>query len=80
LALAEKVVARSVDAGLPRELVPASLGTVVIEGEGSAEHRLRTDVLAFADRIRAVEDAADAVRGERRALSAADWYEFWPRA
>jgi len=79
LALAEKVVSRSAEAGLPEDLVPDSLGTIRIGGQSSAEHRLRKAVIEFAGRIREAENAAEANRGERRSLSPDDWHRFWPR-
>lgn len=78
LALAEKVVTRSAEAGLPQDLVPGTLGTVTIGGERSAEHRIRKAVTEFAGRIRAAENAAEADRGQRRSLSADDWRRYWP--
>ncbi|WP_420749521.1 MazG family protein [Rhodococcus sp. O3] len=79
LALAEKVVTRSAEAGLPDDLVPASLGTVGIGGESSAEHRLRKAVMEFAGCIREAENTAEANRGERKPLSPDDWRRYWPR-
>src|SRR5690606_24057975 len=78
LALAEKVVARSSAAGLPADLVPRELRVVHLGGRDSAEERLRKAVLAFAARIRAAEDAAEAERGTRAALSAEDWRRLLP--
>ncbi|MBF6247093.1 nucleoside triphosphate pyrophosphohydrolase, partial [Nocardia elegans] len=78
LALAEKVVARSRAAGLPDDLVPGELRVVHLGGPDSAEERLRKDTLAFAARIRAAEDAAEAERGARAPLAEADWRRYWP--
>lgn len=78
LALAEKVRARSARAGLPDDLIPEELRVVRLGEPESAEERLRKATLRFADAIRAAEDAAEAARGERLPLSAADWYRYWP--
>ncbi|WP_083874604.1 MazG family protein [Nocardia paucivorans] len=79
LALAEKVRARSAKAGLPDELVPDALRVVHLGGPESAEGRLRKATLAFAEDIRAAEDAAEAARGARAPLTRQDWFEYWPR-
>ncbi|WP_280269506.1 MazG family protein [Nocardia wallacei] len=78
LALAEKVRTRSLKAGLPEDLIPDDLRVVHLGGPDSAEERLRKATVAFAARIRGAEDAAEAARGERRALTAADWRAHWP--
>ncbi|MFF0545416.1 MazG family protein [Nocardia thailandica] len=78
LALAEKVRARSARAGLPDDLVPEGLRLVHLDGPDSAEERLRKATLDFAKDVRAAEDAAEADRGERAPLSAADWRRYWP--
>lgn len=80
LALAEKVRSRSAKAGLPQDLIPEELRVVRLGGPDSAEERLRKATLAFAARIRAAEDAAEAGRGERRALTPDDWHRYWPGA
>ncbi|MET7771550.1 MazG family protein [Nocardia sp. NPDC005366] len=77
LALAEKVVARSARAGLPTDLIPDDLRVVHLGGPDSAEERLRKATLTFVIAIRAAEDAAEAARGDRRALTPADWREYW---
>ncbi|WP_063037110.1 MazG family protein [Nocardia grenadensis] len=78
LALAEKVRSRSARAGLPEELIPADLRVVHLGGAESAEERLRKATLAFAAAIRRAEDGAEAARGARRPLTAADWMQYWP--
>ncbi|RJO76330.1 nucleoside triphosphate pyrophosphohydrolase [Nocardia panacis] len=77
LALAEKVRTRSAKAGLPEDLIPEALHTVVLGGTDSAEERLRKATLAFAAAIRAAEDAAEAARGARIPLAPADWRAYW---
>jgi XTP/dITP diphosphohydrolase len=78
LALAEKIRSRSLKAGLPEDLVPESLRVIRLGGPGNAEERLRKAALGFAARIRAAEDAAEAVTGARAPLSAAAWRAHWP--
>ncbi|WP_316576065.1 MazG family protein [Nocardia canadensis] len=78
LALAEKVRSRSARAGLPDDLVPRALRVVELGGPDSAEERLRKATIDFAAAIRVAEDAAEAARGERAALTAAQWRAFWP--
>ncbi|MFD3594615.1 MazG family protein [Nocardia sp. NPDC058640] len=79
LALAEKIRTRSAAAGLPDDLIPQTLRVVELGGPDSAEERLRKAALAFADAIRSAEDAAEADRGTRTALTADDWRTYWPR-
>jgi len=62
LALAQKVLARVRDAGLPAELVPATLTTVTVGPDGDVESSLRTEVLEFMDAVRAAEKAVAAAR------------------
>lgn len=78
LALAEKVTSRSAKAGLPEDLVPASLRVIELGGPESAEERLRKATLTFAAAIRAAEDTAEASRGHRAPLDAAQWRAYWP--
>ncbi|MEU7763913.1 MazG family protein [Nocardia sp. NPDC049190] len=78
LALAEKIISRSAKAGLPPDLVPEVLRVVHLGGPDSAEERLRKATLAFAAAIRAAEDTAESVRGERLPLDAGDWRSHWP--
>ncbi|MFC6014121.1 MazG family protein [Nocardia lasii] len=78
LALAEKVRSRSAAAGLPDDLIPATLRVIELGGPGSAEERLRTATLDFAAAIRATEDAAETTRGTRAPLAAQDWRTYWP--
>jgi len=77
LALAEKVRARSAKAGLPDDLIPPALRVVHLGGPHSAEELLRKATLAFATRIRAAEDAAEAARDTRAPLTAGDWRTYW---
>ncbi|WP_327121281.1 MazG family protein [Nocardia sp. NBC_01730] len=77
LALAEKIISRSTKAGLPPDLIPEGLRVVHLGGLDSAEERLRKATLTFASVIRAAEDAAENVRGERLPLTFDDWRAFW---
>ncbi|WP_068159873.1 MazG family protein [Rhodococcus phenolicus] len=77
LVLAEKVLERAQAAGVPTDLIPEDVTLVHPDRTGRAEQRLRGAVLAFADRIRAVESAAAQDRGFRGSLCTKDWREYW---
>ncbi|MEW2478807.1 nucleoside triphosphate pyrophosphohydrolase [Mycobacterium sp. NPDC049093] len=65
LALAQKVLARVAQAGLPADLVPVALTSVVVSADADAENDLRSAVLEFMDTVRVVEsDVAAGRRGE----------------
>ena len=57
LALAQKVIARVVGAGLPTDLIPSELTTVVVAVHNDAENDLSTAVLEFMDTVRRAESA-----------------------
>ena len=83
LALAQKVIARVTANGLPADLIPAGLRTVVVGDDNDAENELRTAVLEFADVVRMVEGAAAAARItsgdlEQSPLTADEWRAHWP--
>ena len=90
LALAQKVIARVLTAGLPAECVPASIVTVTVAADKDAENELRTDVLEFMDTVRAVERAIAANRRDADVpsqldvaaplgvVSADEWRRHWP--
>jgi XTP/dITP diphosphohydrolase len=89
LALAQKVIARVTQAGLPADLVPAAISCVTVNADGDAENELRTAVLEFMDTVRRVEaDIAAGRRGEDVAealdvtplgtITAAEWRDYWP--
>ncbi|MBB3602183.1 XTP/dITP diphosphohydrolase [Mycolicibacterium sp. BK556] len=90
LALAQKVIARVLNAGLPAEFIPASIVTVTVAAEKDAENELRTEVLVFMDTVRAVERAIAANRRDADvpsqldvaaplgAVSADEWRRHWP--
>src|SRR6185312_14480412 len=54
LALAQKVIARVTQAGLPADLIPEALTAVTVSVDVDAENVLRTDVLEFMDIVRRV--------------------------
>jgi XTP/dITP diphosphohydrolase len=90
LALAQKVIARVVTAGVPEELIPASIVTVTVAAHKDAENELRTEVLEFMDTVRAVERAIAANRRDADVpshldvaaplgvVSADEWRRHWP--
>lgn len=90
LALAQKVIARVLNAGLPVEFIPASMVTVTVAADKDAENELRTSTLEFMDTVRAVEGAIAANRRDADlpsqldvaaplgAVSADEWRRHWP--
>ena len=83
LALAQKVINRAMQAGLPADLVPSQLLTVTLTVDGDAENSLRSAVLEFMDDVRAAEQAIAAGRGELDAAAvgvadAEEWRAAWP--
>lgn len=91
LALAQKVLARVAQAGLPGDLVPVALTSVVVSADADAENDLRSAVLGFMDTVRVVEsDVAAGRRGEDvpeeldvtplGSITEDEWRTYWPRA
>ena len=92
LALAQKVIARVQNAGLPAELIPSEITTVVVAAESDAENLLRTAVLEFMDTVRATERAIAASRRDTDvpteldvavplgAVAEEEWRQHWPAA
>ncbi|OBF37896.1 nucleoside triphosphate hydrolase [Mycolicibacterium peregrinum] len=91
LALAQKVLARVAQAGLPGDLVPVALTSVVVSADADAENDLRSAVLEFMDTVRVVEsDVAAGRRGEDvpeeldvtplGSITEDEWRTYWPRA
>ncbi|WP_082931702.1 nucleoside triphosphate pyrophosphohydrolase [Mycolicibacterium setense] len=91
LALAQKVLARVAQAGLPADLVPAALTSVVVSADADPENDLRNAVLEFMDTVRVVEsDVAAGRRGEDvpeeldvsplGSITEEEWRTYWPRA
>src|SRR6202008_5082987 len=62
LALAQKVLGRVGDAGLPADLIPAELTIVAVTADVDVENNLRTEVLEFMDAARTAEKAIAATR------------------
>ncbi len=91
LALTQKVIDRVRQAGLPEDLVPASMTAVTVSPDGDAENDLRATVLEFMDTVRTVEKAIAADRrGEDvpeeldiaslGVITEEEWRAFWPSA
>lgn len=89
LALAQKVIDRVNQSGLPADLIPAAMTSVTVSLDGDAENALRTVVLEFMDTVRTVERAIAADRrGEDvpeeldiaslGAITEEEWRAFWP--
>jgi XTP/dITP diphosphohydrolase len=89
LALAQKVIGRVNEAGLPADLIPAAMTAVSVSADVDAETALRTDVLEFMDAVRTAEKA---IAAERRGtevpeeldiatldeVSEEEWRAYWP--
>jgi len=92
LLLAQKVIARAQNAGLPADLIPSSITTVTVAAESDAENHLRTAVLEFMGTVRRTEGAIAANRRDTDAPSELDvaaplgvvsedeWRRHWPSA
>jgi XTP/dITP diphosphohydrolase len=62
LALAQKVIARVSQVGLPADLIPSTLTSVTVSADVDGENALRSAVLEFMDAVRRVEKAIAADR------------------
>ena len=92
LALAQKVIARVLAAGLPADLIPSEITTVLVAAHSDAENDLRTAVLEFMDTVRRAESAiAASRRGDDvpaelgvavplGAVAEDEWRRHWPVA
>lgn len=87
LALAQKVIERTARAGLPTELVPATITTVAVSADVDAENTLRAAVLKFIDAVRSAEQAIKAGRGASGmqeadaplgVITEQEWRTCWP--
>ncbi|CAM2864472.1 nucleoside triphosphate pyrophosphohydrolase [Mycobacterium intermedium] len=89
LALAQKVIQRVEQAGLPAELIPEEITSISVSADVDAENTLRTAILDFTDTLRKAEAAiAAARRGDSVAeeldvtplgvVSAEEWRAHWP--
>ena len=89
LALAQKVIERVSAAGLPGDLIPATITSVSVSAHVDTENALRTAVLEFMDTVRRTEHA---IAAGRRAddvpeeldmstlgvISEEEWRAYWP--
>jgi XTP/dITP diphosphohydrolase len=75
LALAQKVIQRVEQAGLPAELIPERITSITVSPDIDAENTLRTAVLDFMDTVRGVEKA---IAGTRRGSSVAEELDVTP--
>lgn len=91
LALAQKVMQRAQQAGLPADLIPAEITSVAVSADIDAESVLRTAVLGFVDTFRIVERSIAATRRgyvvpeeldvtPLGTVSEQEWREHWPPA
>ncbi|MHA7648506.1 nucleoside triphosphate pyrophosphohydrolase [Mycobacterium sp. ML4] len=91
LALAQKVIQRVLQAGLPAEFVPAELTTITLSPDIDAENTLRAAVLDFVELVRDVEKSIAATRrGDSVAeeldmtslgfVTEEEWRTHWPVA
>ncbi|MFV8319897.1 nucleoside triphosphate pyrophosphohydrolase [Mycobacterium sp. 23] len=89
LALAQKVIQRVCQAGLPAEFIPAQLTTVTLSADVDAENTLRAAVLDFVEMVRGVEKSIAATRrGDSIAeeldmtplgfVTEEEWRAHWP--
>ncbi|BDE16184.1 MULTISPECIES: nucleoside triphosphate pyrophosphohydrolase [Mycobacterium] len=89
LALAQKVIQRVTQAGVPGEFIPAELTTITLTPEVDAENDLRAAVLDFVETVRTAERAiAAARRGDSIAeeldmaplgfVTEEEWRAHWP--
>ncbi|CAN5599695.1 nucleoside triphosphate pyrophosphohydrolase [soil metagenome] len=84
LALAQKVIARARQAGIPGELIPSGMLTVTLSTDDDAENVLRSTVLQFMDDVRGAEKVIAAERGAQLddaqigAVTGEDWRAAWP--
>ncbi|CAN5592326.1 nucleoside triphosphate pyrophosphohydrolase [soil metagenome] len=86
LALAQKVMARARQAGVPAELIPSGMLAITLsaDGDADAENDLRSEVLAFMDDVRAAERTVAARRVAEldvvvtAGIGADEWRAAWP--
>ncbi|MCV7077416.1 nucleoside triphosphate pyrophosphohydrolase [Mycobacterium szulgai] len=89
LALAQKVIHRVEQAGLPAELIPDEITSISVSADIDAENTLRAAVLDFVDTVRRVERGiAASRRGDSVAeeldmsplgvITAQEWLAHWP--
>ena len=80
LALAQKVIARATANGMPAELIPETVTSVVLDADRDTENELRTAVLEFMDAVRSAERAIAAHRTSVEMdspVTADEWRRAW---
>jgi XTP/dITP diphosphohydrolase len=91
LLLAQKVLERATAAGLPTDLIPATITSVTVSPDVDAENSLRSSVLEFMDTVRRAEKG---IAAERRGedvpeeldiaglgvIAEEEWRAHWPSA
>jgi XTP/dITP diphosphohydrolase len=91
LALARKVIQRVNQAGLPADLIPATITSITVTTDVDVENALRTAVLEFMETVR---DTEKAIAAERRGddvpeeldvarlgvITEDEWRAYWPPA
>ncbi|HEY6575255.1 MAG TPA: nucleoside triphosphate pyrophosphohydrolase, partial [Mycobacterium sp.] len=83
LALAQKVIARAQQAGVPSDLIPSGMLTITVSADVDAENALRSEVLAFMDDVRSAEKAIAAGAGQLDGaqpgtVTEEQWRAAWP--
>ncbi|CAN5490334.1 nucleoside triphosphate pyrophosphohydrolase [soil metagenome] len=63
LALAQKVISRAQQAGVPTDLIPSAMLAITLSSDDDAENALRSAVLEFMDDVRGAEVAVASARG-----------------
>ena len=80
LALAQKVIARATANGMPAELIPETVTSVVLDPDRDTENELRTAVLEFMDAVRSAERAIAVHRTSAEMdspVTADEWRRVW---
>ena len=89
LALAQKVIGRVADAGLPVDLIPAAMTTVTVAADVDSENNLRSEVLEFIDVVQVAERTIAARRRGNNvpeqldvavlaSITPEEWRAAWP--
>ena len=80
LALAQKVIARATANGMPAELIPETVTSVMLDADRDTENELRTAVLEFMDAVRSAERAIAVHRTSAEMdspVTADEWRRVW---
>jgi XTP/dITP diphosphohydrolase len=85
LALAQKVISRVQQAGVPDDLIPSGMLAISLSADTDAENALRSAVLEFMDDVRGAEKAIAAARGDGGfgdvalgTVTEDEWRTAWP--